>query len=73
VKFWTAKKNEMPELFELAQILLAVTTTNHTGIIFKYYILTVKFTAKNILNLFFFFFFSGTFSLTRRFDIFYNR
>eukprot|EP00102_Acyrthosiphon_pisum_P020344 XP_016657554.1 PREDICTED: uncharacterized protein LOC107882920 [Acyrthosiphon pisum] len=27
VKFWTAKKNEMPELFVLAQILLAVPAT----------------------------------------------
>lgn len=27
VKFWTSKKDEMPELFELSQILLAVPTT----------------------------------------------
>jgi len=27
VKFWTSKKDKMPELFELSQILLAVPTT----------------------------------------------
>jgi hypothetical protein len=27
VKFWIEKKDEMPELFELAQILLAVPAT----------------------------------------------